>query len=99
MESNQVHVIAGAVSCDSQQIIHAVKSRFTGQIVRDVGHADLGNRIHDDVALFHPIPTTNLHVGACPDPNAASDSPQPDVLAQVFAEHHMEHHPNGHGPS
>ena len=37
MEPNQVHVVAAAVFCDSQQIIDALEPRFTGQIVRDVG--------------------------------------------------------------
>jgi hypothetical protein len=93
MESNQVHFIADTVSCDSQQIIHTVKTRFTGETLRDLGDADLRNRIHDDVALFHLIPPTNLHMGARPDANAASDSPLPYSIPQVFAENHMEHHP------
>ena len=31
MEPNQVHVVAAAVSCDSQQIIHALEPRFTAR--------------------------------------------------------------------
>ena len=99
MESNQVHVVTAAVSCDLQQIIHTVKSRFTGQILRDVGHGYLRDGVHNDVALFHPVPTTNLHMGAGPDANAASDSSMPNSVAQVFAEHHMEYHPNASRPS
>jgi hypothetical protein len=99
MESNQVHVFAAAVSCDLQQIIHTVKSRFTGQIERDVGDGYLRDRVHDDVALFHPVPATNLHVGARPDANAASDSSIPNSIAEVLTEHHMQDHPNGHRPS
>ena len=90
MESNQVHVIAGAVFSGSQQIIHTLKTRFMGQFVRDVIDADVRNRIHDNVALFHRIPTANLDVGAHPDANGASDSPVPDRLAQMFAKHHIE---------
>jgi hypothetical protein len=99
MESNQVHVFAAAVSCDSQQIINTVKSRFTGQIERDVGDGYLRDRVHHDVALFHPVPATNLHVGPRPDANAASDSSIPNSLAEVLTEHHMENHPSGHRPS
>jgi hypothetical protein len=89
MKSNQVYVIPGAVSCDCEQSIHTVKSRFTGQIVRDLGDGYLRDRVHDDVALFHAVPTSNLHMGARPDANAASDSSMPNSLAQVFAEHHV----------
>src|SRR5688572_8951892 len=88
MEPNQVHLVAGAVSCDSQQIIHALESRFTRQIVRDVGDGNRRNRIHDDVALVHPVTTTNLYMGTRPDANAASDSSAPDSLAKAFGEHH-----------
>ena len=93
MESNQVHIIALAVSCDAQQVVHTVKSRFTGQFWRDVGDADQLNRIHDDVALFHPIPTANLNVRVRPDANAAPDFPLPDSITKMSAEHHTELHP------
>ena len=90
MEPNQVHLVAGAVSCDSQQIIHAREPRFTGQIGRDVGDGHRRNRIHDDVAFVHPVTTTHLYMGTRPDANAASDSPAPDSLAKAFGEHHMD---------
>src|SRR6267378_707566 len=92
MEPNQVHVVAAAVSCDSQQIIHALESRFTGQIVRHVGEGNRRNRIHDDVAVVHPVTTAHLYMGTRPDANTASDSPAPDSLAKAFGEHHMEPH-------
>jgi hypothetical protein len=88
MEPNQVHVVAAAVSCDSQQIIHALKPRFTGQIVGDVGDCDRRNRIHHDVALVHLVMTAHPDMGTGPDANAASDSPAPDSLAKPFGEHH-----------
>ena len=90
MEPNQVHLVAAAVSRDSQQIIHALEPRFTGQIVRDVADGDRRNRIHDDVALVHLVATTHLYMETLPDANAASDSPAPDSLAKAFGEHHME---------
>ena len=88
MKPNQVHVVASAVSRDSQQIIHAVEPRFTGQVVRDVGNGNRRNRIHDDVAVVHLVTTAHLYVGTRPDTNAASDSPAPDSLAKAFSEHH-----------
>jgi hypothetical protein len=93
MEPNQVDLVAAAVFCDSQQIVHALEPRFTGQIVSDVGNSDRRNRIDDDVALVHAVTTTHLHVGTRPDANAASDSPASDSLAKTFGEHHMERRP------
>src|SRR5947199_9624652 len=90
MEPNQVHLVAAAVSCDSQQIIHALESRFTGQIVGDVGDGNRRNRIHDDMAVVHPVTTTHLDMWTRPDANAASDSSAPMSLAKSFAEHHRE---------
>jgi hypothetical protein len=90
MEPNQVHLVAAAVFCDSQQIIHALDPRFTGQIVGDVADGNRRNRIDDDVALVHPVTTANLYVGTRPDANAASDPPAPDSLAKAFGEHHRD---------
>ena len=97
MEPNQVHLVAAAMSCDSQQIIHALEPRFTGQIVRDVGDGNWRNRVHDDVALVHPVPPTHLHMWTRPDANAAPDSPAADSLAKAFGEQHMSLHPVGTG--
>src|SRR5215472_5046546 len=93
VESNQVHIIAPAVPCDAQQLVHIVKSRFTGQFSRDVGDADQRNRIHDNMAFFHRIPTANLNVWARPEPNAAPDLALPDSITKMSAEHHTEFHP------
>src|SRR5438552_3913940 len=71
------------------------RTRFTGQIVSDVGEGNRRNRIHDDVALVHRVTTTDLYMGTRPDANAGSDSPVPDSIAKAFGEHHMEPHPIG----
>jgi hypothetical protein len=99
VEPDEVHLVAAAVSCDSQHIIHAPEPRFTGQIVRDVGDGNRRNRIHDDVALVHPIPATDLYMGTRPDANAASDSPAPDSFAKAFGEFHRESKPRTAGRS
>jgi hypothetical protein len=90
VEPNQVHLVAAAVLCDSQQFVHALEPRFTGQIVGDVGDGNRRNRLHHDVAVVHPVATTHLDMGTRPDANAASDSPAPDSLAKVFGEQHVE---------
>lgn len=93
MESNQVHLVAFSVSRDLQQIIHALEPRFAGQILRDVGNSNRRNRIHDDVALIHPVTTAHLYMGTRPDTNTARDYPEPDPRAKAFCEHHLEPHP------
>ena len=90
MEPDQVHVVAAAVLCDSQQIINALEPGLAGQIVRDVAEIDLRNRIHDDVTVVHPVTTTHLYVRTRPDANAASDPAAPDSLAKTFGELHLE---------
>jgi hypothetical protein len=93
MEPNQVHVVTAAVAGDSQQILHVLEARFTGQIVGDVAHANRRNRIHDDRALFHPVLTTHLYMRSRPHANAAGDAPAPDSLTEAFREHHIEPQP------
>src|SRR5262245_3139302 len=90
VEPNQVHLVAAAVSCDSQQISDGGEPRFTGQILRDVGDGNLRNRIHNNVTLVHLVTTTHLYTRTLPDANAAFDSPEPDSHAKVFGEHHIE---------
>jgi hypothetical protein len=88
VEPNQIRVVAAAVSCGSQQIIHALEPGFTGEIVADIRDLNRLNRIHDDMPIVHPVTATHLHMGTRPDANAASDSAAPDSLAEVFDEHH-----------
>ena len=88
MEPNQVHLVALSVSRDFQQIIHALKPRFLGQILSEVGESNRGNRIHDDVAIIHLVTTTHLYMGTRPDTNTACDYPEPDSRAKAFGELH-----------
>jgi hypothetical protein len=90
MKPNQVYVVPATVFCDSQQFLHAFESRFTGEIAGDVGNGNRRNRIDDDVAIIHPVTTTNLDTGALPDANAASNRPEPDSHTKALAKHHME---------
>ena len=90
MKPNQVHVVATAVFCDSEQVIHALESRFTSQIVRDIGDANWINRIDDDVPVVHLVAATDPYVGARPDTNAAPDSPAPNFFAEAFGEDHKK---------
>ena len=89
MEPNQIHLVPAAVFRDSQQIVDALESRFAGEIIADIGEANRRDRIHNDVALVHPVPSTHLDMRTRPDPNAASDPAAPDSLAKMFGERHM----------
>ena len=88
MEPNQVHLVAAAVSGDSQQVLHALEPRFTGEIAGHVGDGDRRNRIHDDVAIIHPVTTIYPDMGSRPDANAAPDPPAPDPFPKALGKHH-----------
>jgi hypothetical protein len=90
MEPDQVHLVAPAVSCEVQQVIHAREPGFTSQIGRDVADRNRRNGIDDDVPLVHPVTATDLDAGARPDANGAPDSSTPDSLANpVIAENRV----------
>jgi hypothetical protein len=90
VEPDQVHVVAAAVFCDSEQVLDALEPRFTGQIVGDVCQVNRRNRVHHDVAIVHRITTTDFDMRTHPDANAAPDPPSPDSLPKTFSEHHVE---------
>ena len=89
MEANQVDVVVAPMSGNAQQVIYVLEPRFTRQIVCDVSEGDWLDRIHDDVAIVHRIPTTDFDMRARPDANAASDSSASDSLAKAFGEDHF----------
>jgi hypothetical protein len=57
--------------------------------VRDVAHPDRSDRIHDDVAVIHPVTTIYLDMGSRPDANSASDSPASYSFPKGFSEKHL----------
>jgi hypothetical protein len=57
--------------------------------VRDVAHPDRSDRIHDDVAVIHPVTTTYLDMGTGPDADSASDSPASYSLPKGLSEKHF----------
>ena len=89
MESDQVHVLAPAVPCNSQQVVHAVETRIAGKSERDVAEGDGLDRLHDDVPPVHRVATPHLHMGTRPDPNAASDLSSSYSLAKPLGEEHF----------
>jgi hypothetical protein len=89
MKANQIHLVALAMSCGSNQVVHALESRFLGQIVRDVRLRDRRNRIHDDMAVVHAVAAAHLDMRVRPDADRTSDSPAPDSLSQASGEQHL----------
>src|SRR5689334_22455403 len=88
MESNQVHVLAAAVSRDLQQIVDTIEAGFLREIKRHIFDRDRRNRINDDVTVLHLIAIADLHARARPDANAASDAATPDAFAESFGKNH-----------
>ena len=93
MEPDQVHVSPTAMSCNSQQVVHAVEPRFSRESGRDVAERNRLDRLHDDVSPVHRVAATHLHMRARPDPDAAADLPAPDSLAKPLGEEHLEPRP------
>src|SRR5262245_7654309 len=90
VEPDQIHVIATAVFCDTQQVLHALEARFTGQIVSHVIEVNRRDRVDDDVTVVHRVTATDLDVRTRPDANAAPDPPPPDSPPKTFSEDHVE---------
>ena len=88
MKSNQEHFLAASVSCDVQQVLHAVEPRFTSEIPGDFAESDRLYRIHHDVTFVHRVTAALLDVSMRPEANAAPDSPAPDSVAKAFRERH-----------
>lgn len=88
MKPDQVHVVAAAVSCGSEQVLHALESRRAREIVRDVSETHRSNGIHDDVTIVHAITAADVDVRGRPDADAASDPAAPDSLTELLRELH-----------
>ena len=95
MEPDQVHVVTGAVLRGLEQVIHAVKTRLAGQIIRDIRDTHRHDRIHHDLSLVHAVMAARFDMGPRPDANAAPDPPAPDSLANAFGKHHEDSSPDG----
>ena len=88
MKTNQIDLVTSPVSRNAKQLFHARKTGLTREIVRDVLNRNLGDRIHDDMPIVHPIAVADLHARAGPDANGASDASSPHSLAKVPGELH-----------
>jgi hypothetical protein len=89
VEPDQVNVVAAAVARDSQQVIDALETRFTREIVSNVFPSDLIDGIDDDVAVVHLVAIPDLDVRTGPDSDAAPDSSPADSLTQSLCEDHQ----------
>jgi hypothetical protein len=90
MEPDQINVPAAAVFRNLEEVNDTCEAGLLRQPRSDVRETDGQNRIHLYRTLFHAVVTANLYVGTSPDPDAASDLPVPNALAQTFGEHHEE---------
>jgi hypothetical protein len=91
MEPNQIYILAFPMLGDLQQINDAQESRFSRQHRSDLLKPDLFDRIHLNLAFFHPVPVAGFDMGALPDADAASDSSLPNAFAKPLGEGHFFH--------
>jgi hypothetical protein len=89
VEPNQVHLLAAAVPCGFEEIVHAVKARFARQIVGDVCDLNRLDRVNDDVAVVHRVAPADFDLQPGPDADGAADSAAPDAFAKAFGEDHQ----------
>ena len=89
MKSDEVNILAGAVSRGVEQGLDALESRLTREIVGDIGKIDRRDGIHHDVTVVHSITAADLDVRPGPDADTAFDAATPDALTEVFSELHV----------
>mgnify|MGYP003693693899 CR=1 FL=1 len=83
--TESVHLVAAAVFGDAEQILDARESRFTGQVVRDIGDRDRRHRVDDNVAVVNLIAAAHFDARILPDANGAPDSSAPDSSRRRLA--------------
>ena len=71
-------------------IFNSLEPGSAGNGGGDVVKGDGENRVHLDLALFHPIALAHRHPGSQPDSHAARDPALSDSLAQTPGEQHLE---------
>ena len=88
MKPDQVNVLAMTMARNCQQVIDALETGFTRQIVGNVFQANLIDRIDDDVTVIHLVTVPNFDVRTSPDTNAAPDSSPSNSLTKALCEDH-----------
>ena len=64
-----------------EQIDDTKETRFASQLWSDIRKTDRLDRIHFDLAFFHPVAVAHLDVGTRPYADAASDFSATNSLA------------------
>ena len=90
MKTDEVDFLAPAVFGDLEQIKNSKEPGLSRQFRRDIGEADLLNRVHFNLAFFHAVSAADAYAGLRPYPDAARDLPAPNPVPKAFGEHHVE---------
>jgi len=88
MEMYQVDIFAFAVLRNLEQIDQTQEAGLARQLWSDIGKTDRLDRIHLDLAFFHPVPGADFDVRTHPDSDTASDFSSTHSVSQPFSEHH-----------
>lgn len=90
MEPDQIDVLALTVLRDLEEVDHTLETRLSRQLWSDIPEADLQDRIHLDLTLFHAVAVADLDMGTHPYSDAASDFAATNSIAQALGEDHLE---------
>ena len=85
MELHQIDLLAAAVFRDFQQIDHAVETRSSRQLRRDVVELDLAQRIDFDHSGAELVAIADAHARTLPDAHADGDVAVSDTFVQDAA--------------
>ena len=86
MKPDQVDVLTPAVFGNLHQRVHALETRFAGEVMGDVTFGDLLDRIDDDRPIVHDIAAADLDARTHPDTDGTPDSATPDAVTQLLSE-------------
>src|SRR4249919_3841005 len=90
MKADEKHILAPTVLRDLEQVDDALEPRRSRQLWSDVRERDGQDRIHFDLTIVHAVPAPDLHMGAHPDPEAASDLAAAHSVAQSLGKDHLD---------
>jgi hypothetical protein len=88
MEANQVDILTPAMLGNLEQIQDSQEPGLAREFWSNVRKPDLVDRIDFNRALFHAVSLTHPHTRTQPEPDATSDFPSPNSIAQALGEGH-----------
>lgn len=88
MKPDQKNIPAAPVARNLQQVVNALESRLTSQIIGDIADANVFHRVDDDVPLVHPVAVSDDHLRADPEADCAADTTAANTGTEPFRKDH-----------